>query len=227
MSDKLLFGNYLNPIRLLKDNSSRRLINDMPYLSKAKGVSNGVDLGKIRGIIGSDSPYTYVLNVISNPNLDALTIRLACFLFDEEERHFGGKIYSLTSQDKMPSLRGIGEFGGICVGSPRTENMTEFETPLPNLLKLLRKFGITMTREQLLNSLVLLHDFYYLTVTDICYENSHVGEHNPETKKVLKKNSTMAYIEIPTAIKNKCIAGKWSLISDFQAEDYFSKVTKS
>ncbi|WP_215396907.1 hypothetical protein [Rheinheimera oceanensis] len=206
MSGNLQYGTERNPIRLINDNSPRALFEVCPSLELAiLEAVKGIDLGKVRGRDDVDLDMAYVLNLISNPNLDDKTVRLGCLLFSDHQYNFSDVIYDLTNNDEISCLDDVGEDGLICVGTPR--NFSCLEMPLSSLSKKLAKHGIQMDRSEILRSMKILHEFYYITSTDICYENSYLSKSTGCVK--LSDNTRLVNVHITTSMINKCISGKW------------------
>jgi len=209
MSDDLRFGNEDNPIRLLNDNSPRELITRCHRIARSGTVSE-IDLGKLRGQSDVDPFMVYVMNLISNPNIDEKTLRLGCWLYSDNQANFEDIIYDLTDFEEKLTLKRMGDEDFLYVGNPNTEKYDYFDKSFTNLIKSLAKIHLKFTKSELINSLTTLHEFYYITATDICYENSYLA--TDSTGKSVKKidaNTQLAYIHITTAMTNKSIAGKW------------------
>lgn len=209
MQDELRYGTEVNPIRLLKDNSPRTLITRCPKLI-TPDTKNLIDLGKVRGQTDVDPFQIYTMNLISNPNLSEKAIRLGCWLYWEYEINGEDTIFDLTDSKTKLSLKGIGDDIFIYVGNPVTENYELFDKKFTNLIDKLAKVNIRITREESIEALTRLHEFYYITATDICRENSFLE--TTETNESLKKidsSTQLVHIHITTAMTNKSIAGKW------------------
>lgn len=209
MSDELRYGTEENPIRLLKDNSPRTLITRCPKLITSD-TKNLIDLGKVRGQTDVDPFQIYTMNLISNPNLSEKAIRLGGWLYWEYEINGEDTIFDLTDSKTKLSLKGIGDDIFIYVGNPVTENYELFDKKFTNLIDKLAKVNIRITREESIEALTQLHEFYYITATDICRENSFLE--TTETNESLKKidsSTQLVHIHITTAMTNKSIAGKW------------------
>ena len=160
----------------------------------------------------------YFMNLISNPNINEKTLRLGCWLYADNQAEFGDVIYDLTDANEKLRLKGIGDEDFIYAGNPKTEKFEHFEKPFTNLIKTLAKIHLKFTKQELIESLITLHEFYYLTATDICYENSYLGtvETGKSTKKI-SQQSQLVHVHITTAMTNKSIAGKWLPFSEIKS----------
>lgn len=211
MQDELRYGTEVNPIRLLKDNSKRLLITRCTRLAPGKEEEQEyVDLGKIRGQTETDPFLIYMMNLISNPNLSEKAVRLGAWLYWDFEIDGEAKIYDITDGSPKPSLKHLGDEIFICVGNPVTGNYEYFDKKFPNLLDKLARVNIRLSRDESIEALTQLHEFYYITATDICRENSFLE--TTETNESLKKidsSTQLVHINVTTAMKNKSVAGKW------------------
>lgn len=209
MSDNLRFGSEDNPIRLLNDNSPRELITRCNRIARSGTVSD-IDLGKLRGQSDVDPFMVYVMNLISNPNIDEKTLRLGCWLYSDYQADVEEIIYDLTDSEEKLTLKKIGDEDFLYVGNPNTEKYEYFDKSFTNLIKSLAKIHLKFTKPELIKSLTTLHEFYYITATDICYENSYLAtEDTGKSVKKIDATTQLAHIHITTAMTNKSIAGKW------------------
>ncbi|WP_040552510.1 hypothetical protein [Rheinheimera nanhaiensis] len=228
MSDNLRYGTENNPIRLIQDNSFREMASRCPRIATGAGIAN-IDLGKIRGDENTDPFLIYVMNLISNPNIDDKAVRLGCWLYSDSQLSLGDVIYDLTDIGKRPSLRFLGDEDYIYVGNPTTQKYQYYEKKFPKLIKELSDIDIEFTRDELINSISNLHEFYYITATDICPINSfletkseiHTKKEKQHEKilrsekyigkqKKVDSSTSLAHIHITTSLTNKSIAGKWT-----------------
>lgn len=204
------FGTAENPIRLMNDNSKRELIVQCRRLIN-QSAKHEVDLGKIRGQTDSDPFLNFVMNLISNPTIADSTVRLGCYLFWEHETDGMDRIYDITDGSRGVSLKKVGDHDFLYVGNPITGNIENYDKDFPKLCKKIAKVGIKLTQAECLKALIELHEFYYITATDICYENSFLAtQEKGESLKKIDDGTKLVHIHLTTAMQNKSIAGKWT-----------------
>ncbi|MDN3488419.1 MULTISPECIES: hypothetical protein [unclassified Pseudoalteromonas] len=110
----------------------------------------------------------FALNVISNPNLQPLDIKIALALFEILEwRHKGdGMVYLCTSKEL--DLENYGEFGEDIVFSDGFEREID---PIPLAEQLSALFKNSISTEALNKVLSRLDSFHYINVTPVTMAN--------------------------------------------------------
>ncbi len=205
------YGTKENPIRRIQDNLKRELISRCKAICE-KGLATAPDLGKIRGSEEyNDGTYTYITNLITNQQLSSNAVRLGCFLYIYEtsidELVFDLSNLGTAFRDK--NLADGAKDDYIYMVSAKTSEPEVLWLPVKNLLKVLDKAGIMLKKEDLIDCLIELHEFYYITATDICYENSIDSYKATGEVKKLSQDSNLVHIHITTSMQNKALTNKW------------------
>lgn len=131
----------------------------------------------------------FIKNVIGNPNLSAIEIKVALYLLERAADTDLGVLCRADESIEVTELsKLIGEDGDLYYGY---EMHTYFH--LEDTIDLrdeLKKLYIEITETELEVVLSRLHDFSYITVTDICWTNIQKRAHsnsNDLSKEELKK----------------------------------------
>lgn len=145
----------------------------------------------------------FVLNVISNPNLQPLDIRIALALFEILEwRHSGeGKVYLCTSKEL--DLENYGELGEDIVFSDGFEREID---PTPLTEQLYKLFKTLVSTDILNKVLARLDSFHYINVTPVTMANSKLAK--PELK-TSKSKAYLKLIEINEMMDTKNLTNIW------------------
>ncbi len=145
----------------------------------------------------------FVLNVISNPNLQPLDIKIALALFEILEwRHSGeGKVYLCTSKEL--DLENYGELGEDIVFSDGFEREID---PTPLTEQLYKLFKTLVSTDILNKVLARLDSFHYINVTPVTMANSKLAK--PELK-TSKSKAYLKLIEINEMMDTKNLTNIW------------------
>jgi len=157
----------------------------------------------------------YLQNVLYNPHLTPYEVKLAVFFY--EDLIDGGKIYTTSFSDVfMPALRygGLFQVGkdfydGIACGNLESFNSDVIYSEdgyYPSLPKYTELMGMKLTAQRLLNLVRRLHDFGYITVTDITINNTYRKKSKNNEKAV---RARLRHIRLCKGMQNKDITGRW------------------
>ncbi|MEL4295825.1 hypothetical protein [Shewanella xiamenensis] len=174
------FGTQTNPIVLVPEVSTPskggQIYGDRKLLLEHSKL--GVLGQNITNVVRKSSECMYVNNVISNPFLKPLEIKLALFLYEKYLFLDGG--FVVVSDKEREELK-FSELGGKdYFYSRKINNYMEVsyhsKSDIENLLTLSRKkLNIKISASALMSCLSRLHDFGYVTMTKIHYYNSEDG----------------------------------------------------
>lgn len=220
---KFEFGTEKNPIVLEKINTPRPLISRcVRFNPEARNSSElvSIDFGKFRG--KKESYYSYdqifLKNLLSNPYLSLNAFRLAIWLDifvypDVDDQHF----FILRNNEDLPTVKRL--YVGHPRGYPQAHDVRYFRELLPEL----RKMSILMPVTEVITALQELHDFQYITVTEINYENSYLGrkarkeredlKNREQAKKqpiFLSEKCALVCIVFTRQLFEKNLSGKWA-----------------
>ncbi|WP_283708919.1 hypothetical protein [Pseudoalteromonas prydzensis] len=145
----------------------------------------------------------FALNVISNPNLQPLDIKIALALFEILEwRHKAeGMVYLCTSKEL--DLENYGEFGEDIVFSDGFEREID---PIPLADQLSALFKTSISTDALNKVLNRLDSFHYINVTPVTMANSKLAK--PE-QKTSKSKAYLKLIEINEMMDTKNLTNIW------------------
>jgi hypothetical protein len=206
------YGTEENPVRRLQDNLKREKIALCQDICE-DGLETAPDLGKLRGANDySDGEYTFITNIITNQQLSHNAVRLGCFLYIYENANFEELVFDLSEFGKKFRDKNLADGEKedyVYIVSANKSDPEMLWLPTKHLLKLLINAGIMLTRQELIDCLIELHEFYYITATDICYRNSL--EHYKATGEVKKLglDSNLVHIHLTTSMKGKALTKKW------------------
>lgn len=131
-----------------------------------------------------DSPLSFIINVISNPNLSALEIKLALYLYDlfQFEIPEGG-VFLL---DKGLSADNIGKFIGtnnFLYHSFPSESQPMFDlNSAVHFQGIMQDLHLEYSEAEVRQAILNLHNFSYITVTEIGWRNIQARAARNKTK---------------------------------------------
>lgn len=224
-SAKLEFGTETNPLVLEKINTPRpRISRCVRFNPEARDSTEpvSIDFGKFRGRKerGYDIEQIFLKNLLSNPNLSLNALRLAIWMFMYvhtwvDDQH----ILIISNNDEVSGMK------KLYIGHPRGYMAIHLNLLFVDLLPKLKKMSINFSRTDVIAALQELHDFQYLTVTEINYENSYLGRKERKEKeesknRVQDKRQPMCLTERCTLVCavftrqlfEKNFSGKWTPI---------------
>ncbi|WP_141686164.1 hypothetical protein [Alishewanella sp. HH-ZS] len=147
--------------------------------------NGGIDLNKW----GSSERNYYIENVVNNKFLSHLETKLALYLYSifthKGEFYYPGYIFIVRdTPDYSVFNRRFDDY--ICVyGYHQTEELHYYIAGFFDLFKRLELLFVEDYQKELSNALDSLHDFGYITVTDIVEENLYSNRH-PKTSAIPK-----------------------------------------
>ncbi|WP_306522198.1 hypothetical protein [Rheinheimera sp.] len=200
-------GTKKNPIKLVNESISRRLL-----LAHCKNTSSKhFDFHSLPNF-GEDC---FIENVLFNPHLTLPEVKLAIYFFGELAD--GGQIFTTSfAEDFRPALLYGDVFevdeefiDGMAIGSDeslRSEVAYSNEGYYTSLPLITSRMGMKLTSQRLINLLRRLHDFGYVTVTDITPDNSYEPP-NKADKKVSR--ARLRHIRLHNGMRKKDLTGRW------------------
>lgn len=209
-------GTKMNPIKLVNESIERPLL-----VKNCKNSSSGCFDFHALPDFGED---TFVMNVLFNPHLTLPEVRLAIFF--HEELCGGGKVYSTSfSDDFVPAVR-YGDafkvdgdyYDGLAFGSAdklKYEIQYANDGMYPSLPMLTASMGMKLTSQRLVNIIRRLHDFGYITVTDINTVNTY-------RKSKMSSNGTnrarLRHIRLHSGMCSRDLTNRWLPKRDIKKE---------
>ncbi|MCS6241452.1 hypothetical protein [Shewanella baltica] len=200
-------GTYDNPLKLVREGAPRELL-----LKHSRHTSRGVfDFHKLDDF-GSN---TYILNVLFNNHLTLQDVKLALYFY--EELADGGRLFSTSSGNFRPA----NEYGegfhtqdtyeeGLVIGTDESFEQDFIRTNksgyFPSLLHLTTSMGMNLTPQGITKLIRRLHDFGYITVTDVTPANTY---NPPVTGKKTKYRARLRHIRLCKGMCQKDISGRW------------------
>jgi len=195
-------GTESNPIRLVQENVLRPKLVDCSSLTlNDQGV---YDFGKIKDLVSITLDFFYH-NLILNPNLSASDIQVGFLLYDILT--WGeGCVFWLVPECEASGDE-IGDEGFLITTKPNFDPLI-----VQSLVNICASYKLNYTQDELINCLNILHDFYYITCTEISDINSAENRINFEykNKKVnLTKEAKIVHIRLNSGMDKKNITNKW------------------
>jgi len=194
-------GTIENPLKLKNQHQDTELSKKFaaksklyihrPLLQKCTKNNNGED-GFAFDKAHEDRA-SYVANILSNPNLTPIEIKVAIAIHNILEGSWDGNVFICTS-NKL-NIENCGEDGLIYIGKNGDWALLE-ETPLHQLL--LKIYGIKISTDVLNRTLARLDSFHYINLTAVIPENGHIECKQRSIKprayfKHIALNEMMAY----------------------------------
>lgn len=207
------YGTQDNPVRRLQDNLKREKISLCKDICE-EGLETAPDLNKLRGAADySNDTNTFIFNIITNQQLTSNAIRVGCFLYMHKELSIDEFLFDLSNigqkfRDKKLAGGCRDDFVHIITAKKTDPELYWME--FTNLLKLLDNVGIMLTRLEVIDALIELHEFYYITATDICYENSLKRYKETGQVKKLGADTELVHIHLTTSMHKIALTKKWT-----------------
>ena len=146
---------------------------------------------------------SFTNNVISNPNLKPIEIKVALALFHIlDEISSGEGLVFICSTNKL-TYQYYGE-DNLMIHFSNLEFADIELTPLYKLVS--KKLNTIITNDSLNKILITLDSFHYINVTPITYQNSQLGISD---KSLKKQKAYLKFIEINDMMNSKCLQKSW------------------
>lgn len=235
MGKKRKYGTEDNRVVLTAKNSMRLHAKRCLKLNPAGPKSTpleAIDFYKIpsKQKSYSEDEHTFIFNLITNPKLSPLAIKVGIWLFMHIRPLDDSALLDLTGK-RVRNRESIGEFGEIYLSGFSNTVMDSIgtEQAIP-ILHELAKDQISLSKDELLHALFDLHHFQYVTVTEVSYRTSQQGrkEWKEQSQKLSKKeqdnindelrilDSKAEYVlvELTTKLTTDDYSGKWFPLSE-------------
>lgn len=200
-------GTSSNPIKPVSESTPRKLL-----LKHCKNTSIGFfDFHSLPNF-GND---TYILNVLFNSHLSPQEVKFAIYFHEELSKV--GKVFSTSSGNFCPANEygeGFIEDGKYCEGVviggidsiKQITCKTNEEGYFPSLMCLADSMGMKLTPQGMTKLVRRLHDFGYITVTDITPANTYTP---PALHKKTEYRARLRYIRLCEGMRWKDISARW------------------
>jgi hypothetical protein len=218
MAKKLRYGTDDNKIVLTPKNS-RRLYSTKCVKLNGSGSKSAlpeyIDFYKISAKKKTyfDEEHTFNFNLISNPYLSGLALRVGMWLYIHILPYDFDALVDLTG--KRPRVwSSIGVDGGIDFKSSAKKLAEYVETSeaIPLMLEL-TKDQICKTKKDLLDALFELHHFQYITATEVSFRNSVEGHKifgEYDYTKPFDPETNFIFVQLNSRLTTHDYSGKWS-----------------
>lgn len=151
-----------------------------------------------------DDQYCFTKNVISNPHLQPLEVKILLALYEIFQGYFCYEMVFICSTNKI-NLDNFGDDCGFWIAEGNTKSLVEVnDVPLYKLLG--KALNINISNEKLNKILIRLDSFHYISVTPVIFENSKLGisqKHNKNQRAYLK------IIQINELMDSKNLTNIW------------------
>jgi hypothetical protein len=203
-------GSLDNPVYLKNKHQNSKLSKEYmsrgevyvhrPLLQRCTKHNNGDEFAFDKAPEGYEQ---YTSNVISNPNLQPLDIKVALALFEmlDWRNNDEGKVYICTTKEL--DLESYGDYGQEINFSDGYEREI-VEMPLTE--QLAKLFNISISTDVLNKVLTRLDSFHYISVTPVSMANSKLGKSTSESKKI---KAYLKLIEINDMMDSKNLTNIW------------------
>ena len=160
--------------------------------------------------IKKEVPGSFVKNVITNPHLGSLEIRLAIYLYTYCQTNPEGNVFFLSDQLNVDDLcKDISEDGLLYYGFPSDTQsffVLDFAIYISKVFQDLNfEYDECLARQAILK----LHNFSYITVTEVCWRNTPVRAIRSFQKSVTDKNFNAIIIQIYPMMDKRDISQYW------------------
>lgn len=208
---KSRLGSLSNPIKLVNESIVRDLL-----VKHARHTSRGIfDFNSL-----PDQDYdSFIMNVLTNPHLTFQEAKLAIYFHQYLPNE--GTVYTTSfSNSFMPAYTYGGLFkdkkelrDGILIGTEDSiRGYVEYcdddgeYVRLPDISEML---CMKLTSQKLLGLLKRLHDFGYITITDINEKNTYFKSKKNTEKKDKRTRARLRHIRLCRGMCNKDLSGRW------------------
>lgn len=193
-------GTRKNPIKPVPENTLRPLLKKYSITP----VNERTELHKLKD---DYIRKVFLLNVISNPHLSKDESRLAIYLL--QKLYATSELFlTIESSEEFDAEMNYGEDGSLYVGRLNSKRHEEFilDRMIINLLDELRALKIKFTSAKLIAALKRLHDFGYITITEINLANTYEGHkiHNRG-----KSRARLRHIRLSEEMQKKNLTNRW------------------
>jgi hypothetical protein len=162
---------------------------------------------KVTDATDYDEAHTFFHNVISNPNLKPIEIKIVLALYkigyDSSILEDGKVVYCCTT--KNINLDNYGDNFEVSFEGRGEKFGVEID-PTPLTDKLSALLNIKVTNDTLNKTLARLDDFHYINVTPVCKENSLLYKDETPLNKI---KSYLKLIEINELMQSKNLSKSW------------------
>jgi hypothetical protein len=199
-------GTEANPIKLVQENSKRPKLEK--YSTLKKSDLGTYDFGKYKEIKYKADIFNN--NLVFNPHLSANEIRLG-FLIYELIGKEDGSVFWLTSGSDS-SAGDIGDLGFLNIVKTRNTPFDIVPFEYKCLPKIMKSYKLDMTKQEIIAALNTLHDFYFITCTEISEQNlaSNTTNYNYITEgKELNRDSKVVHLRINHGMDEIYVVDKW------------------
>lgn len=199
--DMSILGTEDNPIRFVQENVKRpKLELNSTLTPNGSGV---FDFGKYKDI--TDEFDVFFNNLIFNPNFSLEEIRFACLLL-KSMAFSNERLYWISSNEQFKPL----EFGqsGLLYFTPDEAQVIE---PI-NIPDVINKHKLSFTQQEVIAMLNTLHDYYYITCTEISEGNlakNTKGFDYINNAVSVSDDAKFVHIRINSGMDEKYIVDKW------------------
>jgi hypothetical protein len=220
------FGTESNPIVLIPEVSNPSLQHNDIYAAREHLLAFsklGILEQNITDVARRANEYRFVMNIISNPYLKPLEIKVALFFY--EEHSFGYGDFFVVS-DRETNKAKFSELGGKDFFYSR--NLRRYmdvdvhsKSEITNLVSILSdKLNLNIPASRLIDCLQRLHGFGYITMTKINFYNSEYGiaelknmiDNGVEHSECLAKTSSdsiVKHIRVSNYMGRCDLSNKW------------------
>ena len=199
--DKSILGSEDNPIRFVQENVKRpKLELNSTLTPNGAGV---FDFGKYKEI--GDEYNVFFSNLIFNPNFSLEEIKFACLL-SKSMVISNDRLFWISDNEQFKAR----EFGqsGLLYFTPDEAQVIE---PI-NLPAIIKKHNLNFTQQEVIGMLNTLHDYYYITCTEIFDGNlakNTKGFDYINNAVPLSDNAKFIHIRMNYGMDEKYIVDKW------------------
>lgn len=201
-------GTQDNPIKLVPDVSQRLL------LAEATGI--GVDdEGPVTVISKMKEPVhgydLYLKNLMRNPRLNCMDLRLCFLLFDLFENDYTEATFLLVEKSDYRMSK-VGEDGLLYLHDKRQVSTGVEFLEKQSLLEMARKSNIGTEQAGLVATLNKLHSYFYITCTEISEANTASEKRNFDyqaNEVLLSNEAELVHIRLNERFAKYDLTRKW------------------
>jgi len=212
MVNKSRVGSTKNPIKTIQEHDKLSTLGLIDYARPLlqKHIKTKVDEGEEVYFDFGNKPSAqtsglFLKNLISNPFLSTLELKIGVALFDLLS-YSEGEIF-ITTTRKIVLHEGDSDDSTFFTGQGESIDWRDFnEIPLQKILS--DNYKINVTTDEMNKRLKRLHDFHYISVTGITYDNVY-SKQRTSTPKGNKRQSYLKLIQLYEGMSEKSLVGKW------------------
>lgn len=212
---KMRLGDQHNPLKLMNENSKRPLLE--------KYAQHTTDEGFDHNQIKSYGTENYIYNLIFNQHLTLAEVKLGLLLHEQLKSKVHGDVYDTSADlDFIPAYvygcyiedkKGIKHHTILAGRKNSKQGFLDFrsdkEGSYNGLYWSAKALGLNLTPQRFVSVLKRLHDFGYITITDISPDNCYESKKAKNGSNPLERRVRLRHIRLHKGAMKKIVFSRF------------------